>query len=386
MTFPSDADVNLEPPDAAEAALIARGLATATAGPEGLTEVQRVLIDELVAAMTGHRVSVADLPPLDAAGLAQALARRDRQFRTRGVQLMVLLQLILVPLPADVADRVDEYAAALGIDDEEMLGVARRVARGALGLALVDFERSGYFEGLVGPQQQLHTDALAEAWEARCDDPALAQQWAELEHCPDGSLGQGVWRFYRARGFSYPGLPQSAPPTLAQHDWIHVLADYGSTVESEIEIFGFIARANDDPRAFALLAMVIGLFETGYLHAAAKGFFAYDRGHLSRDAPRMAVRLADAMRRGALCGWHMTPRREDGRSVDLMTVDWFQYADRPLTEVREEFAVVPKSEQAVAAGSVTPWELGGISPFQHRQGQDVAAAAGVPYDSFGASP
>ena len=29
--------------------------------------------------------------------------------------------------------------------------------------------------------------------------------------------------------------------------WIHVIADYGSTVESEIEVFGLIARADDDP-------------------------------------------------------------------------------------------------------------------------------------------
>ena len=46
--------------------------------------------------------------------------------------------------------------------------------------------------------------------------------------------------------------------------------------------------------------MVLGLFETGYLYGAAKGFFEYDRGHLSRDVDRMAARLADAMYRGAI--------------------------------------------------------------------------------------
>ena len=53
----------------------------------------------------------------------------------------------------------------------------------------------------------------------------------ERKNCPEGSLGLGVWRFYRARGFTFPGRPESAPPNLAQHDWIHVLAEYGSTVE-----------------------------------------------------------------------------------------------------------------------------------------------------------
>jgi hypothetical protein len=76
------------------------------------------------------------------------------------------------------------------------------------------------------------------------------------------------------------------------------LADYGSTVESEIEMFALIARANDDPRGFSLLAMVVSLFETGYLPKAASGFFRDDRGHVSRDAERMGVRPAGAMARG----------------------------------------------------------------------------------------
>ena len=75
--------------------------------------------------------------------------------------------------------------------------------------------------------------------------------------------------FYRDRGFVYPRLPGSAPPLLAQHDWAHVLAGYGTALENEVEVFGFMARANDDPRAFSLLAMVVSLFETARAAAAA---------------------------------------------------------------------------------------------------------------------
>lgn len=81
-------------------------------------------------------------------------------------------------------------------------------------------------------------------------------------------------------GFSCPGPPGSAPPLLAQHDWVHVLADYGSTVESELEVF----------------------------------------------------------------------------------------------------------ERAVEAGSVSPWEPGGISPLQYRAGREAAAAARRPFESYGAVP
>ena len=100
-----------------------------------------------------------------------------------------------------------------------------------------------------------------------------------------------MYDFYKTRGFSFPGAPGSAPPLLAQHDWVHILADYGTRVESEIEVFAFIARANDDLHAFSLLAMVVCLFETGALDSGA-GLFQADRGHLSQ--PGMAVRFGDA--------------------------------------------------------------------------------------------
>jgi hypothetical protein len=193
---------------------------------------------------------------------------------------------------------------------------------------------------------------------------------------PEGTLGAEVVRFYDARGFTFPGSQGSAPPLLAQHDWVHVLADYGSTVESELEVFGFIARANDDPRAFSLLAMVISLFETGYL-ASGAGLFEYDRGHLSHEG--MAVRLADAMRRGALVGAH-------AGGPDLLRHDWFADATRPVDDMRAELGIVSKSDHAIESGSVTPWESGGISPYQYECGRRAAEARGVEYDSYGASP
>jgi hypothetical protein len=165
---------------------------------------------------------------------------------------------------------------------------------------------------------------------------------------------------------------------LAQHDWVHVLCDYGSTVECEVEVFSYIARANDDPQAFSLQAMVLNLFETGYLIGGA-GLFHYDMGHLSRtsdQAKRMAARMADAMYRGSNCSM----------KEDLLKVDWFTLAERPLDDVRRQFNVIPKSQAAYAAGSVSPWETGGITPFQSEYGQKRAAELGRRYECYGAHP
>ena len=71
---------------------------------------------------------------------------------------------------------------------------------------------------------------------------------------------------------------------------------------------------------------------------------------------------------------------------DLLQRDWFADAARPVDEVRDELGLVPKSAYAIEVGSVTAWERGGISPYQYGCGQKSAAAAGRPYDSYGAEP
>ena len=381
VPLPTADTVNLVPPDSAETQIMADGVASAVAGHEGLLPIQQALIEALFPALTGHSVTVANRPAIKPAELALALARRDLSFRSRGVQLMLLCALVRHPLPEDVADNVAQFACELGVE-EGMVRVAREFAAGSLGLAAYDFTRNGY-EGTWHEEESgtaLHSSrVLHEAWELSVNDPELAARWAALESLPGDTIGRKVWEMYQARGFTFPGTPGSAPPLLAQHDWVHVLADYGSTVESEVEVFGLIARANDDMHAFSLLAMVIALFETGYL-AHGAGLFESSPGHFSSN-PSMAVRLADAMGRGARC--HDDETGAD--SIDFLRMDWFAVAHRACDDLRERFHLLPKSAAAVAAGSVGPWSPGGISPFQMQSGRALAASRGQRYDAHGAS-
>ncbi len=362
-----------DPPDAEEVLLLSRGLISASAPAGGLSPTQRMLIEAIVPAMTGYPATFG-APGVGPADFAAGLAGRTEMFRSRIVQLMVLVALVLRPIPEEVAERISEFEAELGVD-EGMLAVARRFASGSLGLAAIDFERNGYTASWHGDDASaLHTSGeLAEAWEEVDRDPRLAARWTELEAGAPGTLGRRITEFYRARGFAYPGLPGSAPPLLAQHDWVHVLGDYGTTVESELEVFALIARANDDPHAFSLLAMVVSLFETGYLRRGA-GLFESSAGHLSEAG--MGTRVADAMRRGALCRG----------SVDFLRTDWFELADLEVEAAREHFGLPAKAAGALAAGSVGPWEPGGISPFQSRAGRQRAERQGAAYDAFGARP
>lgn len=380
VPLPRPGHEKLTRPDAEEVELTARALATAAAPPEGLTDLQRLLIEALCPAMTDHPVDVGDYVPITPEEYAEALRDRTLVFRTRGVQMMLLCALVLRPLPVAVAGRVERFAAALGVE-EGMVAVARRFATGSLGLAAMDFERNGYTSGWAPEDaRELHTSQeLRSAWELCVTDEALAERWDALGSLPEGTLGRGVWELYRARGFVFPGRPGSAPPLLAQHDWVHVLADYGTTVESELEVFAFIARANDDLRAFSLLAMVVSLFETGYLRTGA-GLFHYDPGHLS-GGRAMAARVADALRRGAWCHDHVT----GSDSIDYLRLDWFDLAPLPIGEARRRFGLRDKAPEAREAGSVGPREPGGISPFQMAAGRELAAREGRAHESFGAA-
>ena len=378
MPLPNPSETDLVPPGWEETAATAHGIASAVSPPDGLTDLQRILLESVFSAMTGHDVPLSDFEPLGAADLATVLRRRNLAFRTRIVQIMLLGALVLRPLPESVVDKVGSCARELSVD-ESLIGVARRFASGSLGLAAIDFERNGYTaEWRSDSASALHTSKeLATAWDLAVDDHELAGRWAELGGMPEGTLGRAVFTLYQSRGFVFPGLPGSAPPLLAQHDWVHVLADYGTTVESELEVFAFIARANDDMRAFSLLAMVISLFETGYLRTGA-GLFEASPGHLSAH-DGVALRIADAMRRGAL-----------GRdavmgidSIDYLHLDWFDIAELSVTEARRRFGVVDKSPEAIAAGSVGPWDRAGISEFQLNAGRKLAERQGRLYDSFG---
>jgi hypothetical protein len=140
---------------------------------------------------------------------------------------------------------------------------------------------------------------------------------------------------------------------------VHVLADYGTRMECELEVFALIGRADPDPKGFAWLATMIGLFETGYVHAQGPFQVNVEEHHLQ--LPGMDVRLADAIRRGKVVAEHS--------GWDLLEVDYHDVADRPVDEVRALLGIPPKSLGALAAGSPGVFDPAGISDFQRAAGR-----------------
>ena len=338
-----------------EGLLIARGIASAVEPEGGLEAVQVSLLGTIHAALIGPAVDFSALDPLGPRELAEALQPRSPEFRHRVVHHMVLGELILRPIPPEVARRVEQYAKALDIDDQ-FVRIARRYAQGAFGLAWLDLHRSGFAEHWERARKdQLKTDVkLEDQLAAGVEDQALADRWMGFSDLAPGTLGRGVWDMYRTRGFGLPGSTGGASAYLAQHDFVHVLADYGTNLNGELEVFALIGRADPDPKGFAWLATLIGLFETGYV--ADAGFFSGDLRERRLDRVEMHVRIADALRRGQhLC-------RQLG--VDLLEIDYHTLAARPIAEVRAELGIDPKGDQALSAGSPGAFDPAGMSRIQ----------------------
>ncbi|MFI5053227.1 MAG: hypothetical protein ACHQDE_02605 [Acidimicrobiia bacterium] len=356
-----DAPTGFADHDAEEVTLVARGLATAVAPETGLTEVQAELLEAIASALTGVEIDYRGLEPLGPDELADVLAKRDLAYRQRIVHHMVLGELVLRPLPTVVAHRVAKYAEALGVKDN-FVRVARRYAQGAYGLAWMDLQRNGFVEHVRdagdegSPGQVTRTRGAPAPFEPAQEDPELTARWMAFEDLPAETLGRSVWEMYDGRGFALPGTPGGAPQYLAQHDFVHVIADYGTNLKGELEVFAFIGRADPDPKGFAWLATLTGLFETGYI--TDTGFFERDVRERNIQAPGMQRRIADAIRRGkVVC---------ESLGTDLFEVDYYALADQPVAQVRDLLAVPDKSPGAIEGGSAGLCDLAGMSEIQRR--------------------
>lgn len=347
----------VEEHDLEEVTLVARGIATAVAPTTGITDIQADLLEEIASALTGFSVDYRTLDPLGPDELAAVLHGHDDGYRRRIVHHMVLGELVLRPIPVEVAHRVAVYAEALGVTDE-FVRVARRYAQGAYGLAWMDLKRNGFAEHVLeaGDEEDRPVRSTRDPFEPAQLDAELTERWMAFAELPEETLGRSVWEMYDARGFSLPGSPGGAPVYLAQHDFVHVLADYGTNLTGELEVFGFIGRADPDPKGFAWLATLVGLFETGYI--TTTGFFDRTREGHSLHAPGMPQRVSDAIRRGK--------RVCEQFGVDLFEVDYHQLADKPVGEVRERLTIPSKSSGAIDGGSAGLFDLEGMSENQRR--------------------
>jgi hypothetical protein len=282
------------------------GLIEATSVDGGPTDEQLRIIQGLLHGYFGIESSL-DLIPLPAEELRDIVT--DTSSRYRLIQTMIILQFARHPASEELADSVERYAAALGVD-EPMLVVARDAARHSRELLMADWARFAR-NSPIEPQLRNQTD------------DEFAAQFDALRQCPDGSLGRGFIDFYQSNGFAMPYCATGLGVSLVNHDFSHILTGYkpNDAVE-EVALSAMLVSSANGEEHFSALAASMALYEVGLFDILG---ITPTKGVLDRHgAPDV---FADAMRRGASC------------SADLSAIDHLALADQPLRDIRAEFSI-----------------------------------------------
>lgn len=157
-----------------------RGLASAVRSDGTLSETQRSMLTAVGRYLLGCDTPPDQLEPISPAELAAAIP--EESLRRRLVHGMVALEIIADPVPPEVVARVQEFAAALQVD-EAMLVVARDYSKGAMDLARDDYLRNSYpveYYTEHAGDRSLHRSPAPTGGL----DPGLATRWHALEQCP----------------------------------------------------------------------------------------------------------------------------------------------------------------------------------------------------------
>jgi hypothetical protein len=290
--------------------------------------LQPRLLHTLFNRLLGCDLDFDTLPPLAAPEVAAIL--RSQQERDELIQLMVTMEALCNPLPPRLEQSVARWAADLHVHERALVYV-RDLALGEINKAVHDFyrmnwigdldRRSPAFQGLLS---RVGDRAYALTTEP---NPEEAARWGRLGETPPGSIGRSVWEFYAMRGFGYPGQPGAVNAAIAQHDWVHVLADYGTTPLGEIEVLSFQTAATRTPGGALGLVGALALFESGVMPRSL--VVTQDASH-ALDVPGALDRMAEAIARGNAC------------RIDVLDVDFFKHASEPLDDIRARFGIPPK--------------------------------------------
>jgi len=331
--------------------------------PAGTTAapVQLTVLQALVARFARHDPppSVEQVGPWDAGAVRLVLT--DPRDRVTLAHVAVALELMVHPLPEDLEAHVEHYLRSIGVE-APYVSITRDTAREHLGRLHADLIRNSWYthrtieEVFHGHLSELARSKLS--YYAIGDDRRIARRWRSLEDCPDGSWGAAVAEFYHVHHFPFPGEPHGIYEVGALHDWVHVLADYATDAEGEIDVFAFIAGTMTDGRGFVQFIFTLALFQNASVDTVGGIHIPIARADTLSD-PGAAGRLAEAFWRAAHC------------TADPMAgVDHFALADTPLEELRERWNVAPRSTTGPGAFARGPGREVRVDLSGHQPSRD----------------
>jgi hypothetical protein len=305
-----------------------RALRTVLAGDGPVPAAPAGVMDAVAGDVFGHPIVAARLEPIDFDAVAREIA--DPAFRRQLVGAAIALGMTIHPSDPEVATRTRALAEALGVD-EPMLRAFRRSVEGHRFWMLADYARHSWATEEI--KEEVRTGG-ARAFVAQLprmkghgpDDEAMVQRFAALADLPEGTWGRTVSEFYARHHWPLPGQSGSVPFLTTHHDWVHVASGYEATPIGELQVSAFMAAQMPDDTALSILFFAWSIYESGMLQVPLSPGAV---GTIGSD-PENAHQVADALRRGGESG------------VDLLDLDHWAHAARPLADVREEYGIGPK--------------------------------------------
>lgn len=295
------------------------------------TPVQRSVLGAVLSRFARTPLDVEGFTALPAEQVAAVLP--EGRLRDELAHVVVVLELLAHPLPPEVEAAAERYLDDLGVRTP-FVDIARDTAQEHLAALHADIIRNSWYTeetvrgALSGKLLELARSKLA--YYAVGRDDTIARRWRALGDCPEGSWGRGVFEFYRCHDFPLPGEPHGIYEIGALHDWVHVLSDYATDPEGEIDVFAFIAGTMEDPKGFVQFIFTLALFQNASIDTVGGKHIPIARADTLSD-PGAPERLADAFYRASCC------------TADVMGgVDHFALADEPLEGLRSRWSVPPK--------------------------------------------
>jgi len=314
----------------AHAELVARSIVGACRGDGWRSPLQPQLLHTLFNELLDCDLDFETIAPATSTEAAEVLTSADE--RSELVQLLCAIETLCNPVPLDMEETIASWARSLGVDEPSLVFL-RELAHGEVDKAVVDLYRLNWIGDLdrLRPGFEALLARAGERAYARTveEEPATVARWRSLEKCPIGSIGHHLFEFYRKRGFLLPGQVGAANESVAHHDWIHLLSDYGTTPLGEIEVVSFQASCSRAPGAMLGVIAALALFESGVL---AGGLITEAFPNEGLSLPGGAARMAEAIERGKACNTDL-----------LLDVDFFTLAGEQLEDLRSRFAIPPKS-------------------------------------------
>ena len=315
-------------PDPAAALLGLRAMKTivTAAGPMGPS--QRAVMETAKKVILRIDADIDALQPVTPVELAAGFPAPElRQQFINGALVIALAD--GVPEAKTVA-AVAAFAEALGVDTPALTDL-RRLAEHHMLIFKVDFLRRSQIASIMKDQLEQHGPlGLVKSvltMRGLMEDPALAARYRAWEKLPADTLGHQLIAFYDKSGFSLPGERKGFPEAGLYHDLCHVLGDYGTDPEGEVQVAAF-SSGFMRTRPIYIVLFAVMIYSAGVNVRPSNEDFT-TIGVLGK--PGMAGRMFAAIERGSQVNQDLSDKW-----------DYWAYADLPLDEARRRLNILPR--------------------------------------------